>query len=524
MKVLVADPIDKAGIEALKAEVEVDVKTGLKKDELIAIIAEYDGLVVRSETRVTADVIKAAKKLQVVGRAGVGIDNIDLDEATRSGIIVVNAPTSNTISAAEHSFAMMMALARHIPQANDKLKSGLWQRKDYIGTELKDKTLGVVGLGNVGSEVATRAQAFDMRTIGFDPFITAEYVQKLGIELVSLDDLLAQSDFISLHVPLTPETRNLIGVENIGKLKPNVRIVNCARGGLIDEKALVEAIEAGKIAGAAIDVFENEPVTESILFTQDRVIVTPHLGASTLEAQAGVATDIAEQILCVLKGKPARYTVNAPKIAAEVLQVLAPYTGVASMLGSLARQLMEGQIQSINIDYSGEIAAYDATAIKASIIGGLLEGVSEERVNIVNAAFIASQRGIKIVEQKNTACENYSSLITLEVNTSAGSTTVAGTVLRGETHIVRINDFWPDIVPTGGYFLFSDHRDRPGMIGTVGNITGKADINISSMQLARLEQRGRALMILALDEPLSEEHRQEVLAIPDVQTAKMVKL
>ncbi len=524
MKVLVADPIDKAGVEALKAEVEVDVKTGLKQDDLIKIVGEYDGMIVRSETRVTAEVIKAAKNIQVVGRAGVGLDNIDIDEATRNGVVVVNAPTSNTISAAEHSFAMMMALARHIPQANNKLKSGVWQRKDYMGTELKDKTLGIVGLGNVGSEVARRAQAFDMRTIGYDPFITAEFVKQLGIELVSLDDLLGQADFITLHVPLTPETKNLIGPAHIGKLKPNVRIINCARGGLIDEKALVEAIEAGRIAGAAIDVFENEPVTESILFSQDKVIVTPHLGASTLEAQAGVALDIAEQILCVLKGRPARYTVNAPKIAAEVLEVLAPYIGVGSVLGSLARQLMEGQIQSVNISFNGEIGAYDATAVKASIIGGLLEGVSEERVNIVNAAFIAAQRGIKIIEQKNTSCENYASLITLEVITSTGTTTVAGTVLRGETHIVRINDFWPDIMPTGGYFLFSDHRDRPGMIGTVGNITGKADINISSMQLARLEQRGRALMILALDEPLSEQHRQEILAIPDVQTAKLVKL
>ncbi len=524
MKVLVADPIDKAGIEALKAEVEVDVKTGLKPDELISIIGDYDGMVVRSETRVTADVIKAAKKMQVVGRAGVGLDNIDIDEATRNGVIVVNAPTSNTISAAEHSFAMMLALARHIPQANYKLKSGIWQRKDYMGTELKDKTLGVVGLGNVGSEVAKRARAFEMHIIGFDPFIAADYVKQLGIELVPLDDLLRRSDFITLHVPLTSETRNLIGPEHLNKLKPNVRIINCARGGLIDEKTLVEAIAAGIIAGAAIDVFEKEPVTESILFSQDKIVVTPHLGASTLEAQAGVALDIAEQILCVLKGKPARYTVNAPKIPIEVLQVLAPYISVASVLGSLSRQLMEGQLQGVSISYNGEIAAYDATAVKASVIGGLLEGVSEERVNIVNAAFIAAQRGIKIVEQKNTSCENYASMITVEVKTSTGSTTVAGTVLRGETHIVRINDFWPDIVPTGGYFLFSDHRDRPGMIGTVGNITGKADINISSMQLARLEKRGRALMILALDETLREDQLQEVLAIPDVQTAKMVKL
>ena len=303
-----------------------------------------------------------------------------------------------------------------------------------------------------------------------------------------------------------------------------VRIINCARGGLIDEEALLKAVEAGKVAGAAVDVFVKEPVTDSILFQCDKIIVTPHLGASTTEAQAGVALEVAEQVMAVLKGQPAKYAVNAPQIPAELLTVLAPFMSVASTLGSLARQLMEGQINNINIKYSGEIANYDTTAIKVSIIGGLLEGISEERVNMVNATLIASQRGIKILEQKETTCENYASLITLEVVAGGGVTTVAGTVLRGETHIVRVNDFWPDIVPTGGYFLFSDHRDRPGLIGAVGNITGKADINISSMQLARLQPRGQALMILALDEALPEKQIQEILDLQDVDTAKVVKL
>jgi D-3-phosphoglycerate dehydrogenase len=524
MKILVADPVAKEGIEALKAQAEVDVKLGLKPEELKSIIGDYDALVVRSETKATAEVIQTGKKLQVIARAGVGLDNIDVEAATRQGVVVVNAPTGNTIAAAEHTIAMILALARHIPQANAKLKSGAWQRSDYMGIELKSKTLGVIGLGNVGSEVARRAQAFNMRLVGYDPFVSADYARNLGVELVPLEQLLKESDFITLHLPLTARTKRLIGARELNKVKPTVRIINCARGGLIDEEALFKAVEMGKVAGAAIDVFIKEPVTDSILFQSDKIIVTPHLGASTTEAQASVALEVAEQVIAVLKGQPAKYAVNAPQIPAELLAVLAPFMQVASTLGSLARQLMEGQINSIRIKYNGEIANYDTSAIKASIIGGLLEGISEERVNLVNATLIAAQRGIKILEQKETTCENYASLITLEAITDAGITIVAGTVLRGETHIVRINDFWPDIVPTGGYFLFSDHRDRPGLIGAVGTITGKADINISSMQLARLQPRGQALMILALDEALPEEQIQEILALSDVHTAKVVKL
>jgi D-3-phosphoglycerate dehydrogenase len=524
MKILIADPVAKEGIEALKAQAEVDVKLGLKPEELKSIIGDYEALIVRSETKATADVIQAGRKLQVIARAGVGLDNVDVEAATRQGVVVVNAPTGNTMAAAEHTIAMMLALARHIPQANAKLKSGVWQRSDYMGIELRSKTLGIIGLGNVGSEVARRAQAFKMRLIGYDPFVSADYARNLAVELVSLEQLLKESDFITLHLPLTSQTKRLIGAKELSKVKPTVRIINCARGGLIDEEALFKAVEAGKVAGAAIDVFIKEPVTDSILFQSDRIIVTPHLGASTTEAQASVALEVAEQVMAVLNGQPARYAVNAPQIPAEMLALLAPFMYVASTLGRLARQLMEGQIKSIQIKYNGEIANYDTSAIKASVIGGLLEGISEERVNLVNATLIAAQRGIKIVEQKETTCENYASLITLEVVTDAGVTIVAGTVLRGETHVVRINNFWADIVPTGGYFLFSDHRDRPGLIGAVGNITGKADINISSMQLVRLQPRGQALMILALDEALPEGQIQEILDLPDVYTAKVVKL
>jgi D-3-phosphoglycerate dehydrogenase len=524
MKVLVADPLAEEGIEVLKHQAEVDVKLKLKPEELKSIIGNYDALIVRSETKATADIIEAGKKLQVIARAGVGLDNIDVEAATRKGIVVVNAPTGNTIAAAEHAIALMMALARHVPQANARLKSGVWQRSEYMGTELRGKTLGVVGLGNVGSAVARRAQSFEMRLIGYDPFVSSEYAHNLGVELVSMDKLLKESDFVTLHLPLTSDTKKLISAKELGKMKPTARIINCARGGLVDEEALFKAIEAGKIAGAAVDVFVKEPVTDSLLFQSDKIIVTPHLGASTTEAQASVALEVVEQVLAVLKGQPARYAVNAPQIPAELLAVLAPYMQVASTLGSLARQLMEGQIKSIQIEYSGEIANYDTSAVKASTVGGLLEGISEERINVVNAAVIANRRGIKIAEKKEAVCENYASLITLKVTTDADSLVVAGTVLRGETHIVRINNFWPDIIPTGGYFLFSDHRDRPGLIGAVGNITGKADINISSMQLARLQPRGQALMILALDEALPEAQKQEILALQDVHTVKLVKL
>jgi D-3-phosphoglycerate dehydrogenase len=524
MKILVADPVAKEGIEALRAQADVDVKLGLKPDELKKVIGDYEALVVRSETKATADIIQAGTKLQVIARAGVGLDNIDVEAATRQGVVVVNAPTGNTIAAAEHTVAMMLALARHIPQANAKLKSGAWKRSDYMGVELRGKTLGIIGLGNVGSEVARRAQAFNMRLVGYDPFVSSDYARNLAVELVTLEQLIKTSDFITLHLPLTSQTKMLLGAKELSKMKPTVRIINCARGGLIDEEALLKAVEAGKVAGAAVDVFVKEPVTDSVLFQSDKIIVTPHLGASTTEAQASVALEVAEQVMAVLKGQPAKYAVNAPQIPAELLSVLAPFMRVASTLGSLDRQLMEGQINSIRIKYNGEIAAYDTAATKASVIGGLLEGISEERINLINAAVIAAQRGIKIMEQKETTCENYASMITLEAVTDAGTTVVAGTVLRGETHIVRVNDFWLDIVPTGGYFLFSDHRDRPGLIGAVGSITGKADINISSMQLARLKLRGQALMILALDEPLPEKQIQEILDLEDVHTAKVVKI
>jgi D-3-phosphoglycerate dehydrogenase len=389
-----------------------------------------------------------------------------------------------------------------------------------IGNELRNKILGIIGLGNVGSEVAKRAQAFEMRVVAHDPFVSKDYAGNLKVDLLSLDQLLREADFISLHVPLTATTKNLIGSKELEKLKTTARIINCARGGLIDEAALVKAVRTGRIAGAAFDVFENEPITDSPLFAEERIIVTPHLGASTIEAQASIARDIADEILAVLQGRFSKYAVNAPHIAPE----LVPFMKVAATMGNLASQLMEGQIKSTHITYSGAVANYDCNTIKMALISGLLQRASEETVNLVNAGFIAAQRGLKISEEKEATCQNYSNLLTLEVNTNVGATTISGTVRDSEIHIVQFNDFWMDIVPSGGYFLFCDHLDRPGLVGTIGNITGKADINISSMHLSRLQPRGKALMILALDESLGEEHLQEILALPGIYSAKAVKL
>jgi len=520
MKILIADPIAEEGLQSLRSHAQVDIKIKLAPEQLKAIIGDYDALIVRSQTQVRAEIIESGKKLKVIGRAGVGTDNIDVDAATKKGIVVVNAPTGNTVAAAEHTIALMLALARNVPQANSRLKSGKWQREEMVGSELRNKTLGIIGLGNVGSEVAKRAQAFEMCVVAHDPFVSNDYARNLEVDLVSMDQLLKEADFITLHVPLTAATKNLIGTKELAKLKPAARIINCARGGLIDEEAIVKAIKTGKIAGAAFDVFDKEPLTDSPLFKEDKIIVTPHLGASTVEAQTGVAKDVAAEVLAVLQGQFSKYAVNAPHIAPE----LAPFMRVAANIGNLASQLMEGQINSTHIRYSGGVSNYDCNPIKTALISGLLQQASEEKINLVNVGFIVAQRGLKISEEKEATCQNYSNLLTLEVNTNVGTTAISGTVRDNEIHIVQVNDFWMDIVPTGGYFLFCDHLDRPGLVGTIGNIIGKADINISSMHLSRLKPRGKALMILALDEPLGEEQLQEILALPGIYSAKAVKL
>ncbi len=525
MRVLVADPIAQEGIAILKAAgIEVDVKTGLKPDALRAIIGGYDALIVRSQTQVTADLLAAGKNLQVVGRAGVGVDNIDVDAATRQGVLVVNAPTSNIIAAAEHTFALMLALARHIPQANTSLKSGKWLRAEFTGAELREKTLGIFGLGKVGSAVARRAKGFEMRVIAFDPFVSPDYASRLGVELVSKEQLLREADFVSIHVPMTAGAKHLIGRDELRMVKPTVRIVNAARGGVVDEEALAEAITAGKVAGAAIDTFSVEPATDSPLFKSDRVIVTPHLGASTEEAQLKVSTEVAEQIAGVLRGKPARYAVNAPMVLPEALAVLAPFVEVGHLIGKIATQLAEGQLQSIVIRYAGDIAQQETIYLKAAAIGGLLAPISDLRVNVVNANLIAEQRGMQITEVKEPASDNYRNMLTVELITSAGKTRVSGTSFFGKCHVTEVDGYPIDLRAGEGYLLLIENQDQPGMIGAVGTICGKANVNISFMEVGRIEKRGRAIMALGLDEPIPEPALAEILKVPGIIHVRQVKV
>jgi D-3-phosphoglycerate dehydrogenase len=524
-KVLITDAISEEGIEILRKDAEVDVRVGLKPEEIISIIGDYEALMVRSQTKVTSEMIDAGKRLQVIARAGVGIDNVDVSAATRCGVVVVNAPTGNTVSAAEHTVALMLALARNIPQANVLLKKGVWKREKFTGTELRGKTLGIIGLGNVGSEVAKRAQGFEMKLLGIDPLVSVEYAKKLGVTLVDLKQILQEADFLTLHIPLTPQTRGMLGAEQLAMMKPTARIINCARGGLIDEAALVKAINEKKLAGAAIDVFEKEPCTESILFGVENIIVTPHLGASTAEAQVTAARDVAEQICDIFNGQPARAAINVPYITAETMAVLSPFTRLTRILCKLVYKLAEGQTKNIRVRYEGDIANYDTNPIKASVLGGLLEGVSEERVNIVNVNVIAARRGLNITEEKEATCANYASLLTVEVNTSSGTYAVAGTIIHNESHIIRVNQYWLDIAPVpGSYLLFAEHRDRPGLIGAVGKIIGDANVNISFMHLGRLEKRGQALLVLTLDEPLPAKQQQKILDLPEVYSVKLVEL
>jgi D-3-phosphoglycerate dehydrogenase len=524
-KVLVSDPIAQDGIDVLAPHAQVDVRLGLPAEELVAAIGEYDALIVRSETKVTAEVIEAGKKLQVIGRAGVGVDNIDLQAATRRGIIVVNAPLGNTISAAEHTIGLMLALARHIPAASASLREGRWERKRFLGVEVRGKTMGVVGLGQVGSEVARRARGLEMHVLGYDPFVSGERAQVLGVEMVSFEDLLKQADFITLHTTLTPDTRHLIGERQLKLVKPSARIINTARGQLIDEQALCQAIEEGRVAGAAVDVFSQEPPpADSLLLKNDRVLVTPHLGASTAEAQERVAIDVAEQVISVLKGQPALYAVNAPLIPAETMSVIAPYLEVASKTASLGTQLCEGQLERIDIEYLGEIANFDVIPLKAAVIRGLLSPISEENVTIVNANLVAEHRGLHITERKGPYEGIYANLLNIRLTTTVGTTTVAGTMAHDGPHVVVLNDFSVDIPPDDVYLLICENEDRPGTIGAIGSYLGQHDVNISFMRLGRKEVRGHALMVLGLDDPVTAAQLEEIQRLPHIFSARLARI
>ncbi len=523
MKILVADPVSEQGIALLKQEYSVDVKLKLPVEELIAIIPEYDALVVRSETKVTRAVIEAAANLKAIGRAGVGVDNIDVEAATQKGIIVLNAPEGNTIAATEHTIAMMLALARHIPQAHATLKDSQWQRGKFVGVEMRGKALGILGLGRIGSGVAKRALAMDMKILGYDPFITAAHAKTMGIELVDLEEILTRADFITLHLPLTVETKNLIGREAIKKMKPGVRIINCARGGIIDEAALAEALESGLVAGAAIDVFAKEPVDPANpLLKLNNVGLTPHLGASTAEAQVGVAVDVAHGIIAALRGEPVTTAVNIAPVPVHVLQIIKPYLNLAEKMGCLAVHLAEGRIHGVSVEYNGEISEIDTKMVTTAVVKGILNPILQERINYVNAPTVAKSRGIKVKEVKSKETANFANLITVRVATDKGERMVAGTLFgREEGRIVVIDGFRVDVEPRG-WMLIGPHSDRPGIIGKVGTALGDNNINIASMQVGRTETAGTSIMVLAVEDDIPTPVMLKIKAVEGILGAQLV--
>ncbi|BAC07877.1 phosphoglycerate dehydrogenase [Thermosynechococcus vestitus] len=525
-KVLVSDPIEQVGLDLLAQVAQVDVKIGLSEEELIKIIPEYDALMIRSGTKVTKDVIEAANQLKIIGRAGVGVDNVDVPAATRKGIIVVNSPEGNTIAAAEHTLAMMLSLARHIPDANAAVKAGQWDRKRFTGVEIYKKTLGIIGLGKIGSHVATVARAMGMKLLAYDPYLSTERAEQLGCRLVELDVLFAESDFITLHLPKTPETQHLINAKTIAKMKPTARIINCARGGIIDEVALVEALKSGRLAGAALDVFENEPLeADSPLRSLGmEAILTPHLGASTEEAQVNVAIDVAEQIRDVLLGLPARSAVNIPGLRPDVLEKLAPYMQLAETLGNLVGQLAGGRVESLEVRLQGELATNESQPIVIAALKGLLSPALRERVNYVNAGLEAKERGIRVVETRDESQRDYAGSLTLIAKSPSMTRSVSGALLsHNELRITSIDDFPISVAPTR-YMLLTLHRDMPGIIGKIGTQLGSFNVNIASMQVGRKMVRGNAVMVISLDDPLPEGLLEEILKVPGIRDAYIVNL
>jgi D-3-phosphoglycerate dehydrogenase len=523
MRVLVSDSLAQDGIDILSKELEVDVKTGLSEDELVSIIRDYDALVVRSGTKVTARIIEAGEQLQVIGRAGVGVDNIDVEKATERGILVVNAPDGNSIAAAEHAIALMLAMARNIPQANASLLEHKWERKKFVGVEVTGKTLGVVGMGRIGRHVARRGRGLEMRVIAYDPYIASDLAEQIGVEMCELDELLAQADFITVHVPKAPSTVGMIGEHEFSLVKPSARLINCARGGIVDEVALIKALDRGQLAGAALDVFSSEPPPpNSPLLGHPKLVLTPHLGASTQEAQVAVAYDVARQVVDILAGRPATFPVNAPIIPPETQAQLLPFCDLAEKLGQAARQLAETHIDQVRFTYAGQLAEMDTGLLRALLIKGLF-GITEPRITLVNAGLVAREHGLRMVEEKTEDATPFANLITISFDENGKERVLSGTIMRREPFIVRIDQYWMDIIMQG-YQLLAFHRDRPGLIGEVGQVTGRHDINIAFMGLGRLQPRGDALMALTLDEPASPEVQAEIEALKDIYSVRLLKL
>jgi D-3-phosphoglycerate dehydrogenase len=522
MKILVAEPIARQGLEILRAHHDVDEKLGLQPEQLAEIVGDYDALLVRSQVKVTADILARASRLMVVGRAGVGVDNVDLDAATRAGVVVVNAPTGNTVAAAEQTIALMLALARRVPEADASMRRGEWKRSALSGIELRGRTLGIVGLGKIGLAVAGRAAGLEMNVIGFDPYVTAEQAALHGIRLVDIDTIVTGSDVITVHVPLNKATRALFGPQQIARMRPGVLLVNVARGGIYDEAAVAQALAEGRIAGAAFDVFENEPPVGSPLLSAPNTVLTPHLGASTAEAQVRVAEEACEQVVDVLAGRPARYAVNAPLLTPETARAIAGFLPLTLTLGRIAAQYFRSAVRNLIVDVAGEIAAHDASQLTAAAIRGILGTSTTERVNLINAAFLAKSRGLAIDERRTPDARNFESLVTLTLEGDSGKATVAGTVANGEARLVRIDEYWLDVAPSS-LMLITRHLDRPGTMGRIGLTLGEADVNISSMHLARTEPSRDALMLLALDNEIPDRAIAAIRANPAVLDAWIIR-
>jgi D-3-phosphoglycerate dehydrogenase len=526
MKILISDNLSERGVEALKRaeKFEVDQRVGLPPEELKKIIGDYHALVVRSETRVTAELIQAAESLRVIGRAGTGVDNIDVPAATQRGIVVMNAAGGNSVTTAEHTIALLMSLARKVPQATASLKGGKWDKKRFMGTELYGKTLGIVGLGNIGKIVASRALGLGMKVVAYDPFLSKELAAKAGVEAVTLDELCQRSDFVTVHTPLTDETRGIIGETALAKMRDGVRIINCARGGLVDEEALYRAIKEGKVAGAALDVFVQEPPpADHPLLALEEIVVTPHLGASTTEAQDQVAVTVAEQIAAYLETGAVLGAVNVPAVSPEALEGLRPYLLLGERLGSFQTQFFGHAFSEVHIAYSGEVTELDVHPITRAILTGLLAPVSA-RINQVNAALIAEERGLRVTESLARTAHDFTSLIELTVRSESGESRVAGTLFgRHELRLVSINEHRLEVVPEGN-MLVVRNDDQPGVVGRIGTFLGDHRINIAQLYLSRRRAGGVAMSVYQVDQELDAATLQELGRVPHVLSVKQIKL
>jgi len=526
-KVLVADPVSDRGVTELRGggELDVTVQTGLKEDQLVEIIPEFSALVVRSQTKATARLIEAAAKLKVIGRAGVGVDNVDVEAATKRGVIVMNTPGGNTISTAEHTFSLLMSLARKIPQAHASMKSGKWDRKSFEGTELYDKTLAILGMGRIGTEVARRAMAFGMRVVAYDPYLSASRARSLQVELVEhLDDILPLADFITVHMPATPETHHMLNAARLAKTKKGVRIINCARGGLVEEAALYEALQSGQVGGAALDVYEKEPPAPDFPLRElPNVVLTPHLGASTAEAQESVGIEIAQAIRAALLHGEIRNAVNMPTIDAKTLEIIGPYLSLGEKLGRLLSQIAPKRCERLNINYSGKVAEVDTATVTRAVLKGYLLAASGSKVNQVNAPALAANLGLKVTESRVSAPGDFTELIELSAGCDGDTVSVAGTFFGSTPRVVKIKNRHLEARPEG-VLLLLEHHDRPGIVGLLGTVLGASKVNIAGMSLSRNEAGGEAFTVLNLDTPPSEEVLDKLLAEEDIHSAQVLQL